>query len=240
MSLESRPVVLHGNSMGGMLAVLLASKRPDLVERMVLVDPALPSPRTALLQLSSRTLLMFAPFVVPRLGRPVVSKVHASYTADQLFEANQALIHTSPERISPALRDVARDNIEYAQQTPWRLTSLADAGESVISAILGRRWLWKAVDEVQCPTLVVWGDDDELVGGRAIDAALARQPDWDLTVLRNVGHCPMMEAPDEYLGAIDSWYAAVASPSRLGDAGPEPAVPLDQPASGNRSEHSVA
>jgi pimeloyl-ACP methyl ester carboxylesterase len=38
------PVVLVGNSMGGMIAILLTARMPHLVRRLALLDPALPAP----------------------------------------------------------------------------------------------------------------------------------------------------------------------------------------------------
>ena len=35
-----RPVYLLGESFGGILAIMLAARRPDLVDRLVLVNPA--------------------------------------------------------------------------------------------------------------------------------------------------------------------------------------------------------
>ena len=40
-----RPVVLVGNSMGGMVALLLAGNRPEQVVGLGLIDPSLPIPR---------------------------------------------------------------------------------------------------------------------------------------------------------------------------------------------------
>jgi len=41
------PVILVGNSMGGLICVLQAAANPDAVAGLVLIDPALPLPRQA-------------------------------------------------------------------------------------------------------------------------------------------------------------------------------------------------
>src|SRR5258708_9298205 len=41
-SMSARPVILMGNSMGGMISLLEAAESPGLVARLILVDPALP------------------------------------------------------------------------------------------------------------------------------------------------------------------------------------------------------
>ena len=62
------PVVLVGNSMGGMISILLTGERPDLVSGLVLLDPAIPGPRRALDPLVA---LMFALYAVPLVGERV-------------------------------------------------------------------------------------------------------------------------------------------------------------------------
>lgn len=197
--------VVHGNSMGGLLATLLAAERPDLVDALVLVDPALPSPPGALRNVSRDSFRTFAPFVVPGLGRKVVSRWYGSNTAEQLFADNQAFVHADPTRVRPPLRAVGLENTAYGQRTPWRLDGFAAAGESLLPLLLGRTTLNRAVDAIEAPTLVVWGDEDQLVTKPVIDAVTGRREDFDLHVFPGVGHVPMVEVPDDYLEVVVPW-----------------------------------
>jgi pimeloyl-ACP methyl ester carboxylesterase len=197
---------VHGNSMGGLLAVQLAATAPDLVDRLVLVDPALPARPQDSTKMSKETLQTFAPFVVPRMGRRVIAKMYAENSAEQLFDQNQAFIHANPALLSEELKRVGRENTAYGQRTPWRLDGFVTAAESLVAAMIGRRGLLRAVDAVQAPTLVVWGDRDRLVGRPVIDALIARRPDFELRVLEGVGHAPMAEVPADFLRVVTSWY----------------------------------
>ena len=208
---------VHGNSMGGLLAVQLAASTPELVERLVLVDPALPARPQDSMQLTKETLRTFAPFVVPTVGRRVIGKMYATHTAEQLFDDNQAYVHADPSRVSEALKAVGRENTAYGQRTPWRLDGFVSAAESMVAALIGRRGLMRAVDAIQAPTLVVWGDRDQLIGRPVIDVLIARRPDFDLRVLEGVGHAPMVEVPDDYLATVIDWYGHRETP-RAGSA----------------------
>jgi pimeloyl-ACP methyl ester carboxylesterase len=197
---------VHGNSMGGLLSVQLAASAPELVERLVLIDPALPARPQDSRKMTKATLQTFAPFVVPTMGRRVMGKMYATMTAEQLFDDNQAYIHADPSRLSEELRAVGRENTAYGQRTPWRLDGFVAAAESLVAALIGRRGVLKAIDAIQAPTLVVWGDRDQLVGKPVIDALVGRRADFELRVLEGVGHAPMVEAPDDFLEVVTSWY----------------------------------
>lgn len=204
---------VHGNSMGGLLAVRLAQAAPDLVERLVLVDPALPARRRDAVHLSADTVRTFAPFTIPTVGRRVVGRMYSTMTTEELFDQNQAFVHADPTRLREVLLAVGRENTAYGQRTPWRLDGFVGAAESLVAALLGRRGLLTAVDAVVAPTLLLWGDADQLVGRPVIDATLERRSDWDLHVFAGVGHAPMAEAPDEYLDAVLAWYGQNATVS---------------------------
>src|SRR5450759_2890883 len=64
------PVILVGNSMGGLIAILLAAQHPASVTAVVLIDPALPvkvgSQPDALISAS------FGMYAVPHLGRAML------------------------------------------------------------------------------------------------------------------------------------------------------------------------
>jgi pimeloyl-ACP methyl ester carboxylesterase len=197
---------VHGNSMGGLLSVQLAAAAPELVERLVLVSPALPARPQDNRKLTKATIQTFGPFAVPKMGRRVIAKMYAENTAEQLFTQNQALIHANPALLSDELREVGQENTAYGQRTPWRLDGFANAAESLVAAMIGRRGLLRAVDAIQAPTLVVWGDRDQLIGRPVIDALVARRPDVDVRVLEGVGHAPMAEVPAAYLEAVIGWY----------------------------------
>jgi pimeloyl-ACP methyl ester carboxylesterase len=197
---------VHGNSMGGLLSVQLAAVAPELVERLVLVSPALPARPQDSRKMSKQTVQTFAPFVVPTMGRRVIGKMYAESTTEELFDQNQAFVHANPALLSEELRAVGRENTAYGQRTPWRLDGFVAAAESVVAAMIGRRGLLRSVDAVRAPTLVIWGDRDQLVGKPVIDALVARRSDFDLRVLEGVGHAPMAEVPTDYLETVTGWY----------------------------------
>src|SRR6478609_6023126 len=72
-----RPVVLVGNSMGGMVSLLLASRRPEQVVGLALVDPSLPTPG---MRPDPQVALTFGLYAVPRVGERFIRRLNTRYS----------------------------------------------------------------------------------------------------------------------------------------------------------------
>lgn len=198
-------VVLHGNSMGGLIGLLTAAEQPTLVERLILVSPALPTPFRAAHHIPPLTLARFAPFVSPVLGERVMRRLHARATPEQIWADTRDLVYADPSRVAPELTAVGIDNLAFGQRTRWRPRAFAVAAHSVVGLLVGTRRVLAAVDAVGQPTLLLWGDADRLVSGAAIERARGRRPDWDAHVFGGVGHVPQIETPAAYLDVVGGW-----------------------------------
>ncbi len=200
--------VVHGNSMGGMLGILLGDLAPERVERLVLASPALPSPRSEMHRTSPRTLARFAPFVLPGLGKVVLSRMWARTTPEQLWQETLEFVHADPQRVRPEFREVGLANVVFGRDQPWRVDGMATAAESLVARLMRSGSLWRAVGELEAPTLLLWGEEDRLVGRPVFDEARRRRPDWDHVVFEGTGHCPQIEIPERYVDAVASWSPA--------------------------------
>lgn len=200
--------IVHGNSMGGTLSVLLASLAPERVARLVLVSPALPFRRRDVRTLDRATLARFAPFVLAPVGDALLRRTFRTLTPEEIWEQSLAYVHGDPSRLSPEILEVGFENFADGIARPWRVEGLSAATGSVVKSVAFGRAVLRAIDAVVAPTLLVWGDADRLVGRSTIDLVRARRPDWDHVELPGVGHAPMIEAPDALLRAVLAWYAS--------------------------------
>jgi pimeloyl-ACP methyl ester carboxylesterase len=197
-------VVLHGNSMGGLLVVAFAAAWPERVERLVLAAPALPPPRR-IGALSPVAAARFAPFASRLLGERVMRRLWAKHPADVLYGQTLDIVLGNPEALRPALKEVGIENVEIGRSEPWRVPAFAHAASDVVATLARASEVHGAVDTVATPALLIWGKADRLVSRHVIDAVVARRPDWHRVDLDGVGHVPMLEAPDRYLDAVRSW-----------------------------------
>ncbi len=213
-------VQIHGNSMGGLLSVLVASAAPHQVDRLVLVSPGLTMSRGAIRQIHPATVARLLPFALPGVGAQLIKRAHGKMTPQQLFDDLGHYIHSDPTRVSPELAAVGLENVEYGRTQDWRLPGFTAAAESTVRTLASRRRVEQAVRDVQAPPLVVWGDQDRLVGRAIIDRVQDLQPDWKVAILNDVGHAAMMETPDTYLATVEPWLDAASDRSTVDEVAP--------------------
>lgn len=184
------PVHLVGNSMGGLICVLVASLRPDLVRTLTLLSPAMPQHR---LPWAAQVTAVMA---TPRLGEWILGRVNHAPTDDQV-KRMAPMLYAEPAAVDP-------DELQFALEERMRWISrphanavLLDALRSLVVQYLSprRRSAWWATRKVLCPTIVIVGDKDALVGAWAARRWQRIMPRARVIRLERTGHVAMMEHP---------------------------------------------
>lgn len=200
---EDGPALVVGNSMGGLLGVLLAARHPHLVSGLVLVNAPLP-PVISL----SRDPLLTAHLVVaqvPFVGERLLARARAVPVERQVRDAMR-LVGVDPETLEPELlaEDVAM--ARRRRELPDADAALLQATRSLVQRLtVGQRAVARAVRAVDVPVLAVHGARDRLVPVTAARRAAAARPDWDVRVYEDEGHCPMLSAPVRLAADVSNW-----------------------------------
>jgi pimeloyl-ACP methyl ester carboxylesterase len=197
------PVMLVGNSMGGHIAVLEAAAKPAWVSSLVLVDPAIPGPHVR--RPEPAMLGTMAALSIPGLAQNLLDRRVRALGPERLVEQALALVCADPRRVDPAAVEAhVRLTRERGHLGPQNVRALVQATRSIGLRMASPRF-WSHVAAVTAPTLVVHGSLDRLIPVAAARELVRRRPDWRLEVLDGIGHVPMLEAPDEFLGLLSAW-----------------------------------
>ena len=196
------PAVLIGNSMGGLISLLQASKRPDSVAGLVLIGPALPL--TGLVLKDVRRALEFAVLAMPGVGTTVVSLWTRFASAERQVGRMMRLVAKDPTRIPDDFRQAAAALAEERRRLPGNPNALVQAARSVVF-VIGSPWYATQLEGVRSPVLLIHGQHDRLVSIRQADAAAKKFDTWRFEVMDHVGHVPQLEDPALVAATILEW-----------------------------------
>ncbi|MEZ5170317.1 MAG: alpha/beta hydrolase [Acidimicrobiia bacterium] len=191
--------ILVGNSMGGLISILQAARRPHRVNGLVLVDPALfgsPGHRP-----DPTFMLRGALLATPVLGGLLARTHEARTTPEQRVREVLELCCVDPGKVPD---DVVAAHVELTAERelmPWALPAHVEAARSIAGALIPPVFT-RTLRNVVAPTLLVHGTEDRLVPVDAARHVAARRPDWGYTELDGVGHAPMLDEAERLLDTI--------------------------------------
>ena len=177
-----RPAVLFGHSMGGMIAITIAQRYPELVERLVLICPTISG------DLSFEIKVGLAPFVV--LERYPVTGA--------LITLLEPLVPLTDRLLRPAL---FADRSQIRPEDYERIksdTRRRDQGRIRAECYRAMREhdLRGKIGDIDKPTLCIWGMEDNTVPLRDASVVAQEWHDADLRIIPNAGHWPHFETPE--------------------------------------------
>ncbi|WP_410951326.1 alpha/beta fold hydrolase [Pseudomonas sp. S1(2024)] len=178
--LSARPVVLIGSSLGGCVAALYAARKPQRVERLVLLAPS-------------------------GLGEAVLGPVFQAslrdgqdgnfgYRSVEEMQRFWRLLFVRPPqvtgRIARALAASGRARYTTLQKV------VADTRHEGLDILVGQ------LPNIACRTLVIWGSDDQVFSIAVLESLLRALPDASSQVIEGTGHVPYLERGSEVVAAI--------------------------------------
>lgn len=201
------PAVLLGNSMGALVTASVAAARPDLVDRLILIAPAvrpygnpIPSGRMVPARLLAQS--------VPVLGESLARLLQSRLTPEEQVAMTFRMITADPARISPEQIASHEEIARRRRRLPWAVTAFRESITSTLG-VISRPGRYDAImDSISCPTLLVFGELDPVVEPRWLRALAKRHPRWDSVEMPGLGHVPMLESPVAVAGIVNDWLKA--------------------------------
>jgi len=164
---------LIGNSLGGALARLYAAAHPDEVVRLVLVDGG--------------TILDVPGCLHPFFRLPLLTDFAFEWYRRRAYSLDglRRMIHRE-SLLTP-------DLIARSQKTSYGFSTAMRQIATSTPPMLRTP---------TCPTLVVWGEDDHLSSLQNGTALAASIPGAHFHAIKNAGHMPQFEQPDEFSAIV--------------------------------------
>jgi pimeloyl-ACP methyl ester carboxylesterase len=205
------PVILVGNSMGGLISILHTASAPDTVEGLVLIDPALPMPsRIPDRQVGSQFLL----YALPGLGELYVRAVMSRRPPELAVQRVIELCFADPSRADPAMLTASIALAAERQRREHPAAAFLAASRSLMRVVGQPRRYWEMMASVRVPVLLIGGEADRLVPAASMRQAAAHNPRWETILLPGVGHTPQLEVPDDVIGTVRDWLGRITPNTR--------------------------
>jgi pimeloyl-ACP methyl ester carboxylesterase len=197
------PVVLMGNSMGGLISLLESAASPELIEGAALVDPALPRPLLA--KLDPRVALQFAVIALPGVGEAAYARRRRQRSAAMQVHDTLMLCTVDISRVSPEVIAIGIESIASRRRADFPPADLLHAGRSLMRLLSRPQAVRRTFQQVSAPVLLMHGERDRLVSITLARATAAEFPAWRFEVANDIGHVPMLEAPEWTAATVLDW-----------------------------------
>ena len=201
--LDVKRSIVVGNSMGGFIGADMATDHPQRVERLVLVSAAVfwQEYRRA------KPLLSFAQATEASLGRALISAPDRLARRPRLRAAALGFGGFRYPHLIP--RELQVELIRTARRTEGFVPALGSLADYPLRDDL---------QHIECPTLVVWGTHDTLVGVKHAHELEDLIPDVEKVIFERTGHVPMLERPDRFNRILAEFLAKGDGQSRQDEA----------------------
>ena len=205
------PVVLVGNSMGGLISMMFAAEDPGAVAALVLLDPVLPRAKGA--PNDPRVLATFVQFAVPGLGERLLAQRRLRTTPSRLVADTLAMCSPHPEVIPADAVAAAIALIEARRDARGVDRAYLQAARSLLRFGARAKSFNAMMRALPMPVMLLHGEQDRLVPIASARAAAANAPHWTFETFPAVGHIPMMEIPDVIADRIETFVRTSVKPA---------------------------
>lgn len=170
---------IAGNSMGGNIAGVYAARHPDMVQGLVLIDNA-------------------------GVTMPVKSVFLKG------LESHKNIILISDEKDYDRVIDMVyfkKPFIPFPLKGVMISRAIASRpfNEQITEESLANYALENEIKKITMPVLIIWGDSDKFIDISTVQVLEKGLKNYTTKIIKNCGHLPMMERPEETAGYITSF-----------------------------------
>lgn len=180
-----------GHSLGGVMTLLAAHRRPDLFEKIVLIEPVL-FPNRAVWTLNMMPMALRAR-ILPMAKRTQLRRdVWRSHEEFVDYHAPKAAFAGVPLSV---MQDYAAHGLKARAAGDGLELSFPKAWEAHIFRSLSSGW--RAVSDLQMPCVAIRGEQSQWIPECSWQKWQRLRPDWPVIVMPQVGHMAPLQQPEQ-------------------------------------------
>ena len=178
-SIGLKKCILAGSSLGGNIAWRFTIENPDMVTKLILID-------AAGYPLKSKSVPLA--FTIAQI--PVIQNIFTFITPRFVAKASVENVYKNKTKVDEELVD------RYFELTLRKGNRQAFVDRFKVKSDTMSH---KKIKLINQRTLILWGEEDELIPSEMAYLFHDNLPNDTLVILKNVGHVPMEESPSESL-----------------------------------------
>jgi pimeloyl-ACP methyl ester carboxylesterase len=209
----SAPVTLAGHSMGGMVSVLTAARRTDLVSGLALIDPViLPTAAYAFAQLPFASVIQRHTMAIAKGAAKRRAHFPDRASAVEAF-TGRGIFKTFPRDV---IEDYVGDGLIEDGKGGFILACTPAYEAATFCA--QRHDPWTALRRITDPVVLLRAERHSTITEACMHRIAALKPDARVATVEGAGHMIPMERPDRVRAAIESAHLLARSGRKYHDA----------------------
>jgi pimeloyl-ACP methyl ester carboxylesterase len=198
-----QPLILVGNSIGSLVALVAAARYPEMATSLVMVSLPDLSAEQEMIPRSIQPLVNGIKRVI--LNPPLLHTLFRFVSQPKVAKKWAQIAYANPDRVTDELVDLFI--------TPAREREAPAAFVKIMQGMTSSNFspnIRKLLPEMKIPMLLLWGSDDRMIPQGTAGILLKLNPLLELVNLAGAGHCAHDEMPELVNETIRNWLDALA------------------------------
>jgi pimeloyl-ACP methyl ester carboxylesterase len=198
-----QPMVLVGNSIGSLVALVAAARHPEMAMTLVMISLPDLSAEQELIPRSLQPLVNTIKRVI--LNPPLLHTLFRVVSQPKIAKKWAKIAYANPDRVTDELIDIFL--------TPAQEREAPAAFVKIMQGMTSSNFspnIRKLIPAMQIPMLLLWGCEDRMIPPGTAGILVKLNPLLKLINLEAAGHCAHDEVPDIVNNQIRTWLNTVA------------------------------
>lgn len=193
-----QPMILVGNSIGSLVALVAAAKHPEMAASTIMVSLPDLSAEQEMIPRSIQPLVNGLKRLI--LNPPLLHTLFRFVSQPKVARKWAQIAYFNPDRVTDELVDIFL--------TPAQEREAPAAFVKIMQGMTSSNFspnIRKLLPEMTIPMLLIWGCEDRMIPPGTAKILLQLNPRLELVNLEAAGHCAHDEMPDEVNQIVRNW-----------------------------------